>query len=164
MTPTPGELLLHPLAIASAAALVINDHWLKHSWPSAVTGKLSDFVGLILFPLLLASLAEFFRRLIRRDIVAASDAIVFPTICGLGFIIVKCTALGNEAYAWSVGIFRWPYQAFTAALHNDAMPGVQPILVARDATDLLALLVLPLPYILIRARLDNSYTRPVSAH
>lgn len=161
--PIPGELLLRPLAIASCVLLVANDHLLKDMWPGLATGKLSDFTGLIVFSLLLASLAEFVRFLTHRSIVIASDAVLWPAICGLGFAFVKSTPVGNDSYAWAVGIIRWPFHAAAAVFHHDAVPSIQPILVARDPTDLIALAVLSLPYVVIRARRTHFRKRLVKA-
>jgi len=54
----PGRALLHPVWLLSLSVLVLNDHVLKGSgWlPSLVTGKLSDFAGLLVAPPLLAAL------------------------------------------------------------------------------------------------------------
>jgi hypothetical protein len=54
-----GELL-HPVPLAAAALLVLNDRWLKGAdlLPAAVTGKLSDLAGLLFFPLLLTAGAD----------------------------------------------------------------------------------------------------------
>src|SRR5688572_3196523 len=51
----PGEALLHPVALASIAVLLINDHFLKAAWPGLITWKLSDFAGLVFFPPLLVA-------------------------------------------------------------------------------------------------------------
>ncbi len=50
--------LLHPLWLVSLALLVVNDHVLKGAGlvPAAVTGKLSDVVGMIVAPAVLAAL------------------------------------------------------------------------------------------------------------
>lgn len=37
------------------ALMALNDHFLKHAYPSWVTGKLSDFLGVFYFPLFLAA-------------------------------------------------------------------------------------------------------------
>lgn len=57
-TLAPARALLTPTWVASLALLVANDHWLKGSGllPGVVTGKLSDFVGMIVAPVLLAAL------------------------------------------------------------------------------------------------------------
>lgn len=45
--------LLHPLVVVAIAVLLLNDHYLKAEYPGWLTGKLSDFSGLVFFPLLL---------------------------------------------------------------------------------------------------------------
>ena len=54
----PARALLTPTWVAALALLVANDHWLKGSGmlPGVVTGKLSDFAGMIVAPVLLAAL------------------------------------------------------------------------------------------------------------
>ena len=50
--------LLHPIFLSALVLLVVNDHWLKGAGilPSWLTGKLSDFAGLIVAPVVLVSL------------------------------------------------------------------------------------------------------------
>ncbi len=52
--------LCHPLVLAALATLLVNDHLLKGAGvvPAAVTGKLSDVAGLLLFPVLLVAIAR----------------------------------------------------------------------------------------------------------
>jgi hypothetical protein len=53
--PTPwAAAICHPLPLAAALFLAVNDHWLKGSGfiPAWLTGKLSDFFGLFFFPAL----------------------------------------------------------------------------------------------------------------
>ena len=66
--------LLHPLWIAALVVLVLNDHLFKGSGllPAAVTGKLSDFAGMVVAPVLLAALL----RLTGRRAVAAAHVAV----------------------------------------------------------------------------------------
>ncbi len=54
-----GEFL-HPVPMAALFVLGVNDHWLKGAElvPAAVTGKLSDFAGLLFFPLLCTAAAN----------------------------------------------------------------------------------------------------------
>ena len=47
--------LLHPAFLTALVVLVVNDHLLKAAAPSAVTGKLSDFAGLVVLPVLLCA-------------------------------------------------------------------------------------------------------------
>lgn len=54
----PARALLTPTWVGALALLVANDHWLKGSGllPGVVTGKLSDFAGMLVAPTLLAAL------------------------------------------------------------------------------------------------------------
>jgi hypothetical protein len=62
----PGDLLLHPMNLAAVTLLVVNDHFLKHAYGNWWTGKLSDFAGMIVFPLLLHACSEWTRELMGR--------------------------------------------------------------------------------------------------
>ena len=43
-------------------AMALNDHFLKFAYPSWVTGKLSDFLGVFFFPLFLSALVVLMAR------------------------------------------------------------------------------------------------------
>lgn len=45
--------LAHPMSIGAILLLLVNDHLLKESYPGWLTGKVSDFAGLLFFPFLL---------------------------------------------------------------------------------------------------------------
>ena len=69
---TKKSLLFHPIFIISLLGLLLNDFVLKQAFGNAFTGKMSDFVGLIVFPVFIASI---FPR--AKDWVSALTAIVF---------------------------------------------------------------------------------------
>ncbi|HEV7329775.1 MAG TPA: hypothetical protein VGN63_01945 [Flavisolibacter sp.] len=50
MQKTRASLLLHPLFIGSLLILLLNDFWAKYAYPGMLTGKLSDFAGLMVLP------------------------------------------------------------------------------------------------------------------
>lgn len=54
----PGSGLLHPVALGAVVVLVVNDHVLKAAFPGVITGKRSDFAGMLFFPVMLQSAAE----------------------------------------------------------------------------------------------------------
>jgi hypothetical protein len=119
--------------VGAVALLAINDHVLKGAgWlPPVVTGKLSDFAGLFFFPLLLVALARLARArhggiapLCTRDLALAVGA------TAIVFAAVKTTAGG-------------------AALYREALAWVwgAPVRFVADATDLVALLVLPVTWV-----------------
>jgi len=145
---TAGELACHPVAITALAVLVVNDRWLKSAWPGFVTGKLSDCAGLVLLPVALLSMTELLRRIFRRPVTWRYDPFIWVALSVTGFIFVKVTPAGNNAYAWAIGTIRWAAQAL---LYGSGLP-IRPVLVSRDQTDLLALAVSALPVLLIRNR------------
>lgn len=53
MKPVKTNLLLHPLFLAVLFVLVANDHYWKYEYGNWLTGKLSDFAGMIVLPLFL---------------------------------------------------------------------------------------------------------------
>jgi hypothetical protein len=55
------NLLLHPFFLLSLFLLIANDHWWKHSYPSALTGKISDFAGVFVFAVFLIACFRFKR-------------------------------------------------------------------------------------------------------
>lgn len=54
----PGEILLAPVVVASALLLGLNDHFLKAAYHNDMTGKLSDFAGLVVLPCVLLAMGE----------------------------------------------------------------------------------------------------------
>lgn len=47
---THSNKILHPLFLVCLALLLCNDFWLKEEFSNVITGKLSDFTGLFIFP------------------------------------------------------------------------------------------------------------------
>ena len=120
-----------PPSVLALVVLALNDHVWKQQWPGLVTGKLSDFAGLVLAPPLLAVLLAACR--VRRPAPWALAG------AGLGFALVKSTVAG-------------------AGLASAALSLVTPSHVLRDRTDLIALSALPLAWWVSRA--SNRSTRP----
>lgn len=86
----PREALLHPLFWAALALLLVNDHVLKGAdvLHPLFTGKLSDFAGLVVAPMVLAVLA---RAQTMRSVWACHIAV------GLGFAAINLS--GDAARA-----------------------------------------------------------------
>ena len=49
--------ILHPVFLLSLLVLLLNDFYLKETFSNQMTGKLSDFTGLIVFPIFIAFIA-----------------------------------------------------------------------------------------------------------
>lgn len=70
------ELILNPYFIAGLILLILNDFYLKYEYGNFITGKLSDFAGLLIFPMFSATIIPKLRKSI-------------SLITGIGFIIWK---------------------------------------------------------------------------
>jgi hypothetical protein len=115
----PARALLNPAFLGALALLAVNDHLLKGAGllPGWLTGKLSDFAGLAVAPVVLAVLA---RARSVRAYTAGSIAI------GIVFAAVKLHPLATDAWVRLMATVGFPWQ------------------VTRDPTDLVALPVLAL--------------------
>lgn len=107
--------LAAPSTVLALVVLLLNDHVLKHEFPGAVTGKVSDVAGLLVAAPLLALVASL-ARLPRPRLVGI-------TLTAAGFVAMKTSDLGADLAStlWST---------------------VTPSHVVADPTDLLALPVL----------------------
>ncbi|MDH3943141.1 MAG: hypothetical protein OEV06_03505 [Anaerolineae bacterium] len=117
------KALSHPASLAAIVLLLVNDHILKASAPSPLTGKLSDFAGLLFFPFLLA--IAFGLPLERLGLKAMQIA----KLC------IGATAI------WFVGIKTMPAINNTTESLVETFTGRSSLIVL-DWTDLIALLSL----------------------
>lgn len=100
--------LASPVTVAGVVLLAVNDHVLKQAHPGVVTGKVSDVVGLLVAPPLLALL------LALAGVPRARDTALVAT--GTGFGLVKlwqpATDVANDAWRltgdWATTILRDP--------------------------------------------------------
>jgi hypothetical protein len=120
---------------ASSLALLAANDWLLKGHgvlPSGVTGKLSDFAGLIVAPVCLVSLLAIRRRSAQLCCIA-----VITVVFALTKLSPACAELLETTLAWLGLSWRvWP-----------------------DRSDLLALAVLPISWFCCRALLGGSSTR-----
>lgn len=93
--PRPEALLLSPLLVLALVALALNDHVAKALWPGLVTGKLSDLLGLFVFPLLVWAGLD--RLGLRSRSWAASQRrlAVIAAATGIGFAALKALPLAR---------------------------------------------------------------------
>lgn len=136
-------MVLTPWVPLCIALLVVNDHTLKASFPGMITGKLSDLCGLAFFPMLLAAALE----LATGAVVRPRPAAALVLLTGLVFAATKTLPVAAAAYGHAIGLLQWPLRA----LWHGGAPFV-PARVVVDATDLLTLPVLGLPWAALRRR------------
>ena len=122
--------LIHPLSLSAMTVLGLNDHFLKFAYPGFLSGKLSDFAGLIFFPLLLELLIPSRR--------------IAVTVTGIGFMLVKGTA-------WGCGLWNSFFTEIYRVLGSQAHAAL-----LKDPGDLIALVALLIPLLLIPERKNNA--------
>lgn len=90
------NILVHPVFLAGLFVLALNDHVLKQQYHNIITGKLSDFAGLFIFPFFWAALLPKYRKAIY-------------IITALGFIYWKSSwsqPLLDRMQVWQVPVMR----------------------------------------------------------
>jgi hypothetical protein len=144
----------HPLTLASVALLVLNDHLFKRAYPSVLTGKLSDFTGLFFFPYLLIALLGLAGLALARLPFAAGErrraGAWTHSVSGYGaYLLTACLFAAVKLYP-----------ALNAAVNGllQSFFGL-PVQIARDPTDLVALLAL-LPSYRLWSSSASSLRRP----
>jgi hypothetical protein len=131
-----ARCVVHPVTLAAAAVLLLNDRVGKSLWPGPVTGKASDVAGLVVAPAVLALLLAL---LVPRAPVRFVGGVALAAT-GTGFALAKVTAAGN-----AVAVAGWEQVAGSAQ-------------VVRDPTDLVAL-----PALVLAALVCRTVTRRVGA-
>jgi hypothetical protein len=135
MSPNPSlyrslRALSHPLTWLALALLLVNDHLLRVLWPSWGTGKLGDFAWLFFAPLVLAALLS----------------LVIPARWKKQLGIVSWVAFLGTTLFFGLAKSLPAFNTLTVNL-TEAVIG-SPASIRRDLSDLLALAVIPLSYLL----------------
>jgi hypothetical protein len=142
-SPAPGGALLHPVTLTALGTLALNDHVLKRVCPGVITGKLSDFAGVVLLPVFLHALVELAAaRVWRRPLsTATSDRwlVGCVVVSLLAFGLPEVSLAAELAYRYGLGGAQWPFRALAALVTGHAPPDVRPVRATADVTDLLAL-------------------------
>jgi hypothetical protein len=127
----PARALLTPTWVAALLLLVANDHFLKGSGllPGVVTGKLSDFAGMIVAPVLLAALL---RVRSKRALALCHVAVA------LVFSGIQLSPAFAEQWSALMGLFGYPW------------------VITCDPTDLIALPFLLLSWVVLVPEMDPS--------
>jgi hypothetical protein len=151
--PAAGDGMLAPVALGALALLVLNDHVLKARFPGVVTGKLSDFAGLVFFPLLLVALVEVAQRALGRFSRPSRRVLLVCVLAtGAVFSLTKTWEPAGDLYRGALGVLQWPAYAAGALLRGAPLPPVRTVRHAVDPTDLIALPSLWVAYVIGRRR------------
>ncbi len=143
---------MHPVALAALGLVILNDRVLKVHHPSAVTGKLSDFAGLVYFPLFVVAAAEGIRWLLRRrpwELGPRSVASV-AVATGIAMVLIKTWGPAAEFYRSYLGVVLWPAYVIGDVVQGRGLPEVRQFGLVQDVTDLIALPALLLTIVVAR--------------
>ena len=156
--PVPADGLLHPMALAGLATLLLNDHVLKVHAPSPMTGILSGFAGILIFPLVLQAGWEMVAAVSGRWNGPSLSVIVLACVAtGIGYAAVEMYPPAADAYRYGLGALQWPASAVIALLDHQHLPPLVPVLAVADPYDLLALPFLAIPLLLGLPRASPRY-------
>jgi hypothetical protein len=153
---TPGDLLLHPAAIAALVVVIVNDRVLKVRYPSEVSGKLSDFAGLVFFPLFMVAAIEAVRWLYRRSSwqLTSRAVVVAVVVVGVAMVAIKTWQPAGDLYRTVMGAVLYPVDAVSSVARGDGLPILGRVNLVQDRTDLFALPFLIVPVWVARRVMD----------
>ena len=139
--PAPAlDSLVHPVPLVALTLMLLNDHVLKASYPGWLTGKLSDVAGLMLLPFVLLAGWEVV-RIARPGLPAAGPrlAVASVIVAVVAFTAVEVVPIGSDPYRLGMGGAQWPFRALTALVALEPLPGLAPVQVTSDLSDLFTL-------------------------
>lgn len=137
---SPGGGVVHPVPLVSIVLLVLNDHWWKWEFGTWWTGKLSDVVGLIFFPLLLQSFWELGRAALGKPFRPSRRVLIIAAVAtAVVFGLIQVWTPAAEAYRHGLGVVSWPLWASIELISSGSIPPVQPVSLTMDPTDLLTI-------------------------
>jgi len=138
--------LLHPLAVSSLLVLVANDHWLKHTHPGVLSGKLSGFAAVLLLPLFLHALFELgYRAWTTRPPNATAANRALAACLALTCLVYAPPELwppAETAYRYGLGALQWPFRSLWSLIQNQTTAAFVPVRATADPSDLVALSML----------------------
>src|SRR4051812_27759962 len=143
----PGDVLLHPVAIAALTVWIVNDHVLKQAFPCWLTGKLSDVACLVVCPLLVVAAVE-----LRWNSLCWSTErlVLLAALVTFGAIMcsIRIWPLAADAYRYGLGAAQWCVFACLRALTFQRLPAFLPVQLVMDPTDIATLPSLIVPAVL----------------
>lgn len=151
----PGEVVLHPVALAALGLWIVNDHALKAWWGNGLTGKLSDVASLVFFPLLLVAVVELVSWAAgRKRWQTSSRWAVLVAAAMTGFVMATINLFEPCAvvYQQGLGLLQWPFLSAAALWSGQALPAPGTVELTMDPSDLWTLPALAAPVWLVWQR------------
>ena len=162
----PGSFLLHPVFIVSMIAILINNLWFKASRIlPLLAGKITDVAIMIYLPALIClgvvfvrHTAQSLKSLIKKNprrhpdkdhIPSHAIIVISIAISAMLMIVIRASDIGVRIYAVTVGYLN-------LVLFNGRII-TKPV---KDATDLVSLFFLLIPYIILKRAIKKRGLTP----
>ena len=136
-----GDILLHPFSLLCLALWAINDHYGKGAWPGWLSGKLSDVVSLIGFPLLVGAFFELTAGVIGLKLRAQRIGLI---ACQWGALSAAIVMIGinlwpswADVYEVGLGSAQWSVISVWRWLIDQPILPPHKVILTMDSTDLI---------------------------
>ncbi|MGB5169637.1 MAG: hypothetical protein WBN35_10890 [Acidimicrobiia bacterium] len=136
------RIAINPYFPAALVVLIVNDHVLKAAYPGWLTGKASDFAGLIVFPLMILSAIDLLTPIPARRARMVAIAVFVAT--GAVFAAIQLHQGSADVYRVVLGYLQFPFRAAFGATRAVAVRHTA------DPSDLLGLAALGLSWMVFR--------------
>ena len=142
-----ADYLRHPVVLLLIGIWIVNDHFLKDMFGNVLTGKISDFAGVAVLPLMLLGAYE-------STCAALSKSPQFRNYVLLGSIFITAFFMAGinlfeswaSAFRVGLGAAQWPARAVWNYWQNGTSLSAVPVHHTMDPSDLWSLIALAFPF------------------
>ena len=132
----PGKALLHPATLAALALWALNDHVFKASgYLPWVTGKLSDVVSLIAFPLIATAAFEWLVSVSGRRVRSTAVLRAACLATAIVMVSINLNAACADLYEVGLGAVQWAVRIPFYLVQSEALPALHRVKLWMDPTD-----------------------------
>lgn len=129
------DYFVNPIPALAVLGMAVNDHWLKNAYPSWLTGKLSDFLGVFYFPIFVCALICLSWNFMVRPFMKTRIAYITNGLMGATMGLTAILMIGIKLSPTAAQQVQLVFSSLLFDIH-----------ITPDPTDLVALLSLPLSY------------------
>jgi hypothetical protein len=137
--------LIHPALLVALVLWLANDHFGKAAYPGWLSGKASDIASLIVFPLVPIAALDLWRA--RAGTPPPGAGWIAGWVIATGAVMATINLFDWAAigYRWGLAAAQWPLRAGYESMLGHGVPGLHPVRLIMDPTDLWTLPALLVP-------------------
>lgn len=143
-----GAYLIHPLVLAALALWLLNDHAGKSMYPGWLSGKASDVASLMVFPLVPIAALDLVRARAGKPPPGTGWIAGWVIATGAVMTTINLFDRAATAYRWGLAAAQWPLRVVYESMLGHDIPGLHPVRLTMDPTDLWTLPALLVPLML----------------